>query len=76
MFSVPPHWGDNRIVPYAQVPPTGSERWVRSLGLPSSEGWRPWAAGGVTAGGITEYQDPAAEKGGGLAFATVCLCAI
>ena len=42
--------------PPLEVRPTGSERWVRSLGLPSSEGWRPWAAGGVMAGGISEYR--------------------
>ena len=55
----------------AQVPPVGSERWVESLGLQSDEGWRPWAAFGVVAGGIKVYNDPEAGPAGSLAFCTV-----
>lgn len=58
----------------AQVPAVGSERWVESVGLASAEGWRPWCAEGVVAGGVKVYQDPAATVRGraaGLAFCTV-----
>ena len=37
----------------------------------SVEGWRPWAAFGVTAGGIKVYSDAEAGPGGSLAFCTV-----
>lgn len=51
------------------VPHTGTEAWVRSLGLPVSDPWRPWV---VDAGGKAGAQ-PAGHTIGfdGLRFATV-----
>ena len=65
-----------RVVVYsgdadAQVPPPGSERWVRELGLAEEERWRLWLVGGVVAGGVTSYEVPDAAVGAGISFATV-----
>ena len=55
----------------AQVPPPGSERWVRGLGLAEEERWRPWVVGGVVAGGVTAYAVPDAADGAGISFVTL-----
>ena len=39
----------------ACVPHTGSEAWVRSLGYPVKEEWRPWLVNQQVAGYVTEY---------------------
>ena len=39
------------------MPAPGCERWVESLGFPKAgEGWRPWMAGGIVAGGVIEAE--------------------
>jgi hypothetical protein len=55
----------------AQVPPPGSERWVRGLGLAEEERWRPWVVGGIVAGGVTAYDVPDAADGAGISFVTL-----
>ena len=52
------------------MPAPGCERWVESLGFPKAgEGWRPWMAGGIVAGGVIEYDSPGPR--GSMEYATV-----
>ena len=39
----------------ACVPYNGSEEWVRQLGYPVKEGWRPWLVNDQVAGYVVEY---------------------
>ena len=52
------------------MPAPGCERWVEFLGFPKAgEGWRPWMAGGIVAGGVIEYDSPGPR--GSMEYATV-----